>query len=179
MTYTERFAIPEDDGGLLERFLEFVRAIGIIVDDAVFPEETVLPGIDIRNGQIFLDRRRLKFVGDLLHEAGHIAVVPSGERANLHSSTIGSRPDQAAEEMMAIAWSYAAALHIGIDPSVVFHESGYHGGGNYLLENFRAGRTIGVPMLAYTGMCEREPHGGRSQDGSKSGYPRMIRWLRE
>ena len=29
---------------------------------------------------------------------------------------------KAAEEMMAIAWSYAAVVHLGLDASVVFHE---------------------------------------------------------
>ena len=38
--------------------------------------------------------------------------------------------EDAGEEMGAIAWSYAAALHIGLDPRVVFHEDGYKGAAN-------------------------------------------------
>ena len=70
------------------------------------------------------------------------------------------------EEMGAIAWSYAAALHIGLDPAVVFHAAGYRGGSQSLLENFRAGRPIGVPILQWAGL-------------NGDDYPRMIRWLRD
>ena len=48
--------------------------------------------------------------------------------------------------MMAIAWSYAAAVHLGLDPAVVFHEAGYRGGSGSLIENFAQERYIGVPI---------------------------------
>jgi hypothetical protein len=32
------------------------------------------------------------------------------------------------EEMAAIAWSYAACVHLGLEPTVVFHSDGYKGG---------------------------------------------------
>ncbi len=58
----------------------------------------------------------------------------------------------AAEEMMAIAWSYAAVMHLQIDPAIVFHSAGYRGGGQNLIDNFRQGRYIGVPMSQRLGL---------------------------
>ena len=54
--------------------------------------------------------------------------------------------------MMAIAWSYAASVHLQLDPSVVFHADGYRGGSQSLIENFTGGRYIAVPTLQWLGM---------------------------
>ena len=41
---------------------------------------------------------------------------------------------------MAIAWSYAAGVHLGLSASLVFHEMGYRGGSQALIDNFSMGR---------------------------------------
>jgi hypothetical protein len=51
------------------------------------------------------DPAQLQHPGDLLHEAGHLAVKSPSDR-RLAGVNLGSDP---AEEMMAIGWSYAAA----------------------------------------------------------------------
>lgn len=76
-----------------------------------------------------------------------------------------------AEEMMAIAWSYAACVHLGIDAKFVFHDNGYKGGGSSIAENFKEGRYFGVPVLKWVGMCNNPEE--------ENGYPKMIKWLRE
>jgi hypothetical protein len=43
---------------------------------------------------------------------------------------------RAAEEMMANCWSYAACVHLKLNPYFVFHEEGYRGGGSYIANNF-------------------------------------------
>jgi hypothetical protein len=80
-----------------------------------------------------------------------------------------------AEEMSAMGWSYAAALAIGIDPAVVFHEFGYRGASASLLENFAEGRYLAVPMLQWYGMTyEKKVAAGLGEDP----YPHMQSWLR-
>lgn len=81
-----------------------------------------------------------------------------------------------AEEMMAIAWSYAAVLHLGLPPETVFHAEGYRGGSSSLLENFREGRYLAVPMLQWLGLAHDEK---QAQQLGASPYPHMLRWLRE
>lgn len=153
----------------LQRILPFLAEIGIGVHERALPATTFLPGISILAGSLVIDRARLAYPGDLLHEAGHIAVVLPTQRPAL-SDNLESNPG---DEMAAIAWSYAAALHIGLDPAVVLHEHGYQGGGASILENFAAGRTFGVPLLQWYGLTwERDDGSGRPV------YPRMHGWLR-
>ena len=79
-------------------------------------------------------------------------------------------------EMMAIAWSYAAGVHLGIDLGIIFHEDGYRGGGKNIIQNFAKGNFIGVPLLQWAGMtCDVK----RAAELNLLPYPVMKRWLRE
>ena len=113
-----------------EKALGFIKSIGIKITFTSLNEQPCfLPGLLIDNGSILVDKDKLLFPGDILHEAAHIALVPEEERKTLDGEIIGKRKDAAAEEMAAIAWSYAACLHLDIDPHFVFHEKGYKNGG--------------------------------------------------
>lgn len=155
----------------LETVLHFLRYIGIETNFCTLDaSRCFLPGLLIEGGRILIDLEKLLYAGDLLHEAGHVAVVPEAERVTLDGPTIGSRKDAAAEEMMAIAWSYAACVHLTIAPSFVFHEAGYRGGGAEIARNFKEGNYFGVPLLQWLGMT------GRTEDDAR--YPAMVKWLR-
>ena len=158
---------------LFETARRFITEIGIETETGLLPTEPCfVPGLQIVQGRIHVEQALLKYPGDILHEAGHIAVVPAAERPTLNGSAIAKRKDAAAEEMMAIAWSYAACIHLKIDPVFVFHNEGYHGGGTSIIENFSAGRYVGVPVLQWLGMT--------NAPGSSTGsYPEMIKWMRE
>jgi hypothetical protein len=154
---------------LTERLADFVRSIGIDVRATTLPDKTFLPGLDIRDGAILIDEVRLAYPGDILHEAGHLAVTDPAERDAPTLSPNGG------DEMTAIAWSYAALRHLELDPAVVFHPDGYKGGAAAIIENFNAGRYFGVPLLQLYGMsCE--PH--RAAEMGVAPYPAMQRWLR-
>jgi hypothetical protein len=157
-----------------EKALDFIHEIGISTNFRVVTEEACfLPGLLIEKGKIVIDKKKLRFPGDILHEAAHIAVVPAEERPLLDGSTIGSRQDAPAEEMMAIAWCYAASKYLAIDPAFIFHEHGYKGGGASIIEDFNEGRYFGVPMLQWLGMTTTVTADQRAV------YPSMIKWLRD
>jgi len=86
-------------------------------------EATFLPGIRIERGELLVDESQLLYPGDLLHEA----VLTSRFLHPEHGAITGEAGDNAGYAMGAIAWSYAAALHIGLDPAIVFHAAGYRG----------------------------------------------------
>jgi hypothetical protein len=149
----------------------FLNSIGIPMQAGVVPPGAFLPGIAITAQGLQVDEAALLYPGDLLHEAGHLAVAAPATRFT-EGNSVGNDP---AEEMMAIAWSYAAVVHLGIDPTIVFHPQGYKGGAASILENFQAGRYFGVPMLQYHGMCL---DAARAHSQGQSAYPAMLAWLR-
>lgn len=153
--------------------ISFIRSIGIAVHEEEIEENTFLPGILMRRGELVVDRGKLIYPGDLLHEAGHIATVPPSVRHSMNGNLEVNEMHKTGE-LMAIPWSYAACIHLNIDPYIVFHEHGYQGGGDNIIENFRAGRFFGTPMLQWCGMTI-EP---KNSKGDDKVFPQMIKWMR-
>lgn len=158
----------------LNKCIDFLNSIGITIIERSLPPVNFLPGLSIEGCSIVIDRATLLYPGDILHEAGHIAVIPAAERTGLTADSIGKRPQNQAEEMMAIAWSYAACVHLQLDPSYVFHDKGYKGGGSYIADNFKAGQYFGLPMLQWKGMAADEKTAGAL---GVAAYPAMIKWV--
>jgi hypothetical protein len=154
------------------RIVAFLRKIGLEVRTSKIAGATFLPGIRPDRGVLVFDPAKLRFPGDLLHEAGHLAVKPATEPGH-QSSDLGDDP---AEEMMAIAWSYAAAVHLQLPLEVLFHAEGYRGGSQSLIDNFAAGRYLAVPMLQWLGMTYDDK---RAKEAGVDPYPNMVKWLRD
>jgi hypothetical protein len=95
---TTTTTIPQDQMQLFEKAVDFLRSIGIPVHFHSQEGFCFLPGISIINGEIVVDMKRMKYPGDILHEAGHIAIVPADERALLNEESIAVRPQREAEE---------------------------------------------------------------------------------
>jgi hypothetical protein len=162
---------PECNPPLTATIVAFLRDLGLPVQAGVIAGDSILPGIKVDQGVLYYDPARLQFPGDLLHEAGHLAVKSPADR-QLAGGNLGGDP---AEEMMAIGWSYAAIRHLQLPAEVVFHPAGYRGGSQSLLDNFAAGRYLGVPMLQWLGMTYDE-NGARA--AGTLPYPTMRTWLR-
>ena len=143
------------------RIVAFLGDIGIPVTLTPLPEDTLLPAMTVRCGTLLVDPARLTYPGDLLHEAGHIAVTDPAVRATLETVA-----DDKSEEVAAICWSYAAARAIGLDAGIVFHGDGYRGNGASLAMGFELGIYIGLPLLVGYGLT------------TTAAYPAMARWLR-
>ena len=142
---------------------EFLAEIGLKLEKADLPQPTFLPGICVDAGTLLVDEKRLKYRGDLLHEAGHLAVLSADERRNV-SEEMAVDPGM---EMAAIAWSWAALQKLGLEADELFHADGYKGGSHALIENFSRGRYVGVPLLEWMGLTTMQE------------FPRMRCWLRD
>ena len=162
--------IDSHKAALLDGIIEFLLDIGLRLRKTDISRKTFLPGITLDHGTILIDEPKLLYPGDLLHEAGHLAVIPAEKRRRAKDD-IGKK---ASEEMMAIAWSYAALVHLKLEPTVVFHEGGYRGWSGALIENFTNGRYIGVPMLQWVGLTADEK---RAKEEGIKPYPVMKKWL--
>jgi len=157
---------------ITETLIDFIQSIGIIVLDQTIAGQTFLPGITVRNGALMVDKEKLLYPGDLLHEAGHIAVTPVEDRKTLNETDTEQFDD--GNEMAAIAWSYAACKYLNINPGIVFHEYGYRGESQRLVADFSNGRYMGAPLLDWHGMTN---YGNHNPQAAVSPYPNMKHWL--
>jgi len=173
----------------------FLNRIGLPVTRAALSEDSFLPGVMVRQGALIVDPDRLGSPGDLLHEAGHLAVAPARLRGALDGNIdacaaaliadadMGVSEAEAAQiartEPQAIAWSYAAALAAGVTPDCVFWAEGYggqHGGAPQLvMMQVAQGFFPGIQGLVRAGMCTAPPPFGDPADPAP--FPQMRRWL--
>ncbi|TNE61137.1 MAG: hypothetical protein EP335_16935 [Alphaproteobacteria bacterium] len=156
---------------IVDRIARFLVGIGLPINAAPVPETCFLPGIRIEEGTLTVDEDKLLYPGDLLHEAGHLAILPPDVRAQ----ATGSLEADMGEEMAAQAWSYAAARAVGIPLDVLFHDDGYRGSATWLRDLYDAGGTVGVPLLAWYGMAHEST---RNAPVGAPLFPEMLVWLR-
>lgn len=131
----------------LEPIVAFLRGLGMEVVYGDGAQGGFLPGVNIHAGVIHVDPDSLLEAGDVLHEAGHIIVVPRRywprlgrdlqadiEALVAEQSGPGQTPDpllvRAARqgEQMAQAWSYAVVRHLGLPLESLFFPGSYRVG---------------------------------------------------
>jgi len=157
----------------LPKILGFLTEIGIVVNEKTLPDDTFLPGLELGPSCIYVDYKKLKYPGDLLHEAGHLAVTTPEQRLLAGTGlTAENQPwPTDGEEIVTLLWSYAAAKHIELPLEVLFHPEGYKGDSEWLIETFESGTYIGLPLLEWMGLTE--------PTGASNAYPKMKHWLRQ
>ena len=158
------------------KIADFLKEIGIEVRSVNFDVSTFLPGILIENGVILADELKLTYPGDLLHEAGHLAMAPASLRSSLSGEVTIPHVRMETVEIQTIAWSYAAMVHLGLDPKVVFHDGGYGVESERLLFNFSNGVYIGISGLVDAGLTAI---GKSATEMGVPEFPHMIKWLRD
>jgi hypothetical protein len=159
----------------LQRIVGFLLQIGIPVRAGFVGDDTFLPAVRIEAGGLVYDPLRLRWPSDLLHEAGHIAVTPPERRAALDGALDGGEATAFGGEVEAIAWSWAAAMHLGLAPEALFHTDGYKGQSDGLLMSFSLGVCPGAYGLAQLGMTLI---GDAARAAGTAPYPAMLCWLR-
>lgn len=150
--------------------INWLRQIGLSVRFAPLGTDTFLPGVTLEAGGLIVDPERLLYPGDLLHEAGHLATMVPARRASAGANAGSDLGDEIAAQV----WSYAAAVHLGLSPEIVFHPDGYKGAAKSLIQNYRNG-SVGVPLLQWMGLTLDAT---RAAETSTFAYPHMLRWIR-
>jgi hypothetical protein len=184
----------------LDPIVGFLRDIGFTVHFGAGAQGGFLPGVNIQAGTIHVDPDTLVGPGDLLHEAGHMAILPRRLHAQLgRDLEADMRAAIAAEagpdvptdpllfvplqqsEMMAQAWSYAAALHLGVPLECIFFPGSYHvatyEGLHPMQQWLMAGSHHGLAALAYVGMTGFAGAFDMMGDNGLPPFPHMSRWV--
>ncbi|WP_207459241.1 hypothetical protein [Azospirillum sp. SYSU D00513] len=183
----------------LEPIVAFLRGIGMGVEYGEGARGGFLPGANIRAGVMHVDPDTLVGPGDLLHEAGHIVVVPRRFWARLGSNlqvdieallaeavasgdAAAPQLDMAARqgEFMAQAWSYAAVLHLGLPPECIFFPGSYHcdryEGTHPMQAWLERGTHLGPLSLARAGLTGFPGLFAHMGSNGLSPFPHMTRW---
>ena len=181
---------------IFDRSVDFLASLGVTV--SVVPgTHGFIPHVALRKGcRIDVDRRSDAAVPDLLHEAGHLVTVPSLFRphvamdangvAGMMSRYLDEHPgafcgpeeDLVARgilqcgECEAIAWSYAAAKHLGANLNQMF-KIGFDGEGRALFLRLEAGQHLGIHGLAAAKMTDLP----RPILKPEFPFPMMRRWV--
>lgn len=184
----------------LAPIITFLREIGIGVEVGDGGRGGFLSGVNIHAGVIHVHPETLAGSGDLLHEAGHIAIVPQRFRAQLGSdlqidtdaaiaAEAGStQPDDPVMampilqgEFMAQAWSYAAALHLGLPPACIFFPGSYkhtdYTGAHPMQLWLESGTHYGPNALARAGMTGFSGLFAFMGENGLPPFPHMTRWV--
>lgn len=153
-----------------QKIIRFLEQIGIPVIETELSDDCFLPGLALAGNSILMDPKRLKYPGDLLHEAGHLAVTSEELRPLIGTPEMDPSWPSDGDELAAILWSYAALRHLELEPTVVFHPDGYKNESEWLVQQFADKNYIGLPLLEWMGFCS-------SKDGEKP-FPYLLKWLR-
>lgn len=180
------------------RAVEFIGSIGLNVCCAEV-RDSHIPFVKISDGGLVVDVKNV-FPGDVLHEAGHLAVIPQPFRdganddladVNRHMGRhldifglrgFSSHPEDPlcrallqCGEHEAIAWQYAAACAIDLPEEWLFPPDSFGGEGAALAAALKGGWHAGIHGLRAAGWTKL-----RARDGAPAGapvYPQLAFWL--
>lgn len=160
----------------VQKITAFLEEIGINTIEKELPNDTFLPGLALSNEGILIDYSKLLYPGDILHEAGHLAVTTAADRKKIGTDEMPEDWPTQGDEISAMLWSFAAAHHLGIPLDIVFHQNGYKGSSEWLIDSFKVNNFIGLPLLEWFGLTLSQE---KAQALNEKPFPNMTKWLRD
>lgn len=175
----------------LNQVVEFLIAIGLPV---VRCERTggFVPDVRIVNGALHVTDQAT--APNVLHEAGHLAIIPARYRPlmdddieagieRMMEAIDWSDPDAPecrmatqCGETEATAWAWAAGIHLGLEHTDIIADEDYGRQGAGVRWRLEHDAYLGINGLCHAGFC------GRGELGRKRGlplYPALSYWLQQ
>jgi hypothetical protein len=176
----------------LLKAVAFLREIGLTVTED--------PTAKSFMRKVAIDKGTLRYrpdapVGDLLHEAGHLAIIPTRFRSYMDGNiTIGIKrmfdelgqentpPDSPiyhaclqSSDTEATAWAWAVGVHLGIPEELVIEDNQYGRTGATIRACLAARAYLGINGLTWAGYCaSNAPY---AKVSGKPLYPQLAFWL--
>lgn len=175
----------------LLRVVSFLRGIGI-VSDVVPGARGFMPGVRIHQGGLQISPEA--GLSEVLHEAGHLAVLPGRFRRlacddvsvvqKLMMDTVDfTNPDEGearaalqSGDTEATAWAWAAGEYLELKPTEVVRNNDYGGTGRDVRMCLQARAYLGINGLASAGFCVTRPGLLEKMKGLPA-YPRLAMWV--
>lgn len=158
------------------KVIEFLSEIGIKVETKKMTKDCFLPGLSLGANVIYVDYEQLLHPGDLLHEAGHLAVTVSEERMFIGTDKMSKEWPTQGDEIAAMLWSYAALVYLELPIEYVFHSDGYKGESAWLIDNYTSYNYMGLPLLEWMGLTYSKE---KAEIMGVLPFPNMIQWIRD
>lgn len=176
---------------ILDRIGAFLDSIGL-KSEKVTATSGLLPEIEIREGRVLYTSSC--HPGDLLHEAGHLALLPSRWRGWVNGD-VSESSERIYEDLVRIgtefespvylavlqsgdqevtAWAWAAAVHLDIpmNDRINMSPDTYQGGARDIRIMLQMGKYVGIHGLQHAGYCRAGNHPYRGLPR----YPQMAFW---
>lgn len=154
-----------------------------------------IPGVDIRDGELLVAPTAR--ASGLLHEAGHLAILPGDFRPlaqrdvggvaklMLRSIDFSLDPDGPLQRAAlqcsdpeATAWAWAAGVHLDLPPEVIIMDDEYGGDGRMLRMQLKSRAYAGINGIAHAGFCAVRAGAFATMRGLKV-YPELNFWLQQ
>lgn len=167
----------------LMRAFTFCREIGLEVEWRP-GASGFLKGVEISGGKLLVSPDAEP--SNLLHEAGHLAVLPALARravcGNVDDGLAAffdagmsepvdspfSRALMQSSDTEATAWAWAAGQALGLEARNIIRNEDYDGEGESVRAMLAARCYLGINGLFHAGMCKLRGEGA---------YPEMVHWL--
>lgn len=150
--------------------------------------------VEVEQGVLLVDPSAS--VSNVLHEAGHLAVMPGRFRGaatgdlsaaleQMFREVDFADPDSAIAraaiqcgDAEATAWAWAVGVHLGLPPETVIKDDEYDGTGGFLRTALGAGAYTGINGLSHAGFCALRPGVYATARGLPV-YPQLAMWLQQ
>ena len=152
-----------------ERVIEFVRSIGLNLSEV--PEASgFIKHVRIERGGLLVSP--LAPSSAILHEAGHLAVIPGDFRGNISGDVddcleallegVSIEPESPlywglvqASDQEATAWAWLAGRHLGLEETEIIADREYAAGGKQVRQSLKVQAHPGYNGLRHSGMLPK------------------------
>lgn len=176
----------------VNKIIDFARSIGLLIHtQSRISSDSFVPNVLIQKGEIFVNPE-LVTVSDLLHECGHLALIPKIYRTyfsgNLYKGfdiylsgtteidSLSYYLMQASDDAGVTAWSWAVGKHFNIPDEDIIEDCSYDHSGEFVRHELRSGWHSGVSGLHYAKYTAKNDLRLVKTGTPKNVFPAMDFW---
>lgn len=180
----------------MQSVVNFLNNIGlktIITQEKSYFQQTFLNNVLIKNGELLINQNTK--ISDLLHEAGHLAVLHPQYRKFANNDISGviqkmiteinvlqkeNQKYQYCEDECATAWAYAVGVHLNLDNKMIIEKKQYGGTGKDVIFALKNNCHRGIKELQYAGFCVQQSSAKLLKEfADLPVYPQLAKWVQD
>lgn len=180
----------------MQSVVSFLNSIGLkttITQDMSFFQKTFIKNILIKDGELLINNKTT--ISDLLHEAGHLAILHPQYRKLANNNISGvlkkmimeinvlqkeNQKYQYCEDECATAWAYAVGVHLQLQDKIIIHKKQYQNTGADVIFGLKHNCHRGIKELQYAGFCVQRSSAKLLEEfADLPVYPQLAKWVQD